>query len=359
MKRITLASLLLGAALSLGGCHEDTPQEQIADKLSRSPKSFLCAVEDHVNSTAPALSVASVLQTVPVLSPVVKNDLPKTIPFTANSAPRKHRANQVNGNILTVYFTTDHSSFNSNDTADLETYLQSLPNGTHLLVEGYADRRGTDEHNALLSQQRAQAVSDYAKRFNPTLETELYSFGEGHPAVEGKGFKTYQANRRVRIIPQKSEGVITTGLSTLKPSDYYLLDRTGSMKDIQWNRVSKWNEVQSYQFPKGASLYTFTTNNVTKGCTGEDLNQLTPDGETPLFVSLYSLLDEMKEGRSVTVLTDGINNVGDVSDKDIIERARAKKITLSFLALVPCDKDRLTYLAKETGGDTYLPIEKE
>jgi len=350
MKKITLATLLLGAALNLGGCHENTPQEQIEEKLSNAPQSFMCEVKNHSNYVAPVLPTV----------PVTKDALPKTIPFTAHKAPKKHRANEVNGNVLTVYFTTDHATFNDNDTADLESYLKVLPDKTHVLVEGYADRRGTDEHNALLSQQRAQAISDYVKKLNPSLETELYSFGEGHPAVEGKGFKAYQANRRVRIIPQNNEGVITTGLNTLRPSDYYLLDRTGSMDEIPWvgggNRQSKWREVQAYNFPQGAKLYTFTSINALDGCNGTDLDRLVPAGQTPLFVSLYSLLEQMEEGKSVTVLTDGMNNVGNVGDAEIIQRAKAKKITLSFLALPPCDKDRLTYLAKETGGDTYLPI---
>ena len=79
--------------------------------------------------------------------------------------------------------------------------------GYAVQVFGHTDYIGTGEYNQLLSEQRAQAVSDYLVEagIDPAIVTAK-GFGETSPLVDGTDDASRGRNRRVEI------GIIDTSL---------------------------------------------------------------------------------------------------------------------------------------------------
>lgn len=361
MKTITLTGLLLSGALAgISGCDCDckkggndcnpptisdvsipsqpvvsTPRPIVPILTPTSPTtSYLCRVKVDGKEAPASVSIIKKVLVAPKLSD-------KLLPL--------HRKNSWEEGILTVYFTTNSWTVYQNDLLDISAYARTISSETNVILEGYADLRGSEEQNLTLGTERAAGVEEVLRRNNSSLKTSSVSYGESKPTTMATDFSSLQVNRRVKIVPNQS--VIARGLDLLV-SDYYLIDQSKSMNGPSETKNSKWKEVQNYSFPSGAIVYTFTTSNRT--C-GGNLSQEYPQGTTPLFSSNYELLEKMEPNKSVTVLTDGCNNEGTVTSADVLRRAKEKNITVSFLALVPCIPGQLEQIARETGGKMYSP----
>lgn len=87
----------------------------------------------------------------------------------------------------------------------LSDILEKYPD-TDVLIEGHTDSTGTEEHNLQLSNQRAQAVSNYLA----TLEVDpsrftIMGYGESQPVATNETDEGRQANRRVEIAIMANE----------------------------------------------------------------------------------------------------------------------------------------------------------
>jgi outer membrane protein OmpA-like peptidoglycan-associated protein len=346
-KKLILLSTLLSLACGEGqplNTPDQKPDSGIASEvvdsgiavapLKESP--YLCAIDEaHPAQTKTHSSVVS--------------SNPQKANFSAASAPRKHRQNELKDGILTIYFLTNGWTMHDNDYQDLRNFLRSLAPDTNLILEGYADLRGSEEFNLELGRKRAGGIEELLRSSPKVGKVEMISYGESKPVNTGKDFTSLQANRRVRLVPDKT--VIARGFDLLS-SDYYLVDQSASMNNPVKEQLSKWQEVQGYRFPKGAEIYAFSTQ--VNPCTG-DLSKTFPRGETPLFTATYDLITRMPAGKSLTVLTDGCNNYGTTSPKEIIDLAKSKGVKVSFIALDSCNRADLENIAGNTGGRTYIP----
>jgi len=82
--------------------------------------------------------------------------------------------------------------------------------GLNLQVEGYTDNVGSDEFNQKLSDQRANAVSDYLiSQGIPQDRVSARGFGKNNPIASNDNAAGRQQNRRVQIVV--SGGAIGTG----------------------------------------------------------------------------------------------------------------------------------------------------
>lgn len=78
--------------------------------------------------------------------------------------------------------------------------LERAPEDTVVLVEGYADRIGSNDYNYALALERAQAVRDYiVKQGVPNNFVFTKSYGELSPIVEDANWKERRLNRRVEV----------------------------------------------------------------------------------------------------------------------------------------------------------------
>jgi outer membrane protein OmpA-like peptidoglycan-associated protein len=281
----------------------------------------------------------------------LKGKLAAKTPINKNPV---HKRNELDGDSLNIYFRNKAWTLYRNDFNDIATYAKnlSLEQVTGLIVEGHADLNGSENLNDFLSEKRANGVKPVLKRNlkSNRIPVQIVAYGESKAKQASPSFAERQADRKVRIVPNKS--VIQRGLDLLV-SDYYLVDQSSSMRESVGNGNSKWQEVQKYQFPSGADVYTFSDKRRT--C-GQNLSTTYPGGGTPLLRSLYDLLGGMEKGKSVTVLTDGIDNRGGVRVHSIVNLANSKNIKVSFigLGLKGEYKNMLNQIAQSTGGGTYL-----
>lgn len=103
---------------------------------------------------------------------------------------------------MLLYFPFDEAVLESQLLPQVEGLVASLKAnpGTHLVINGHADRAGTDTYNLDLSARRA----DYMRNLlieNGIAATRVtyYAFGESDPAIDTPDGVALRANRRVEI----------------------------------------------------------------------------------------------------------------------------------------------------------------
>ena len=93
----------------------------------------------------------------------------------------------------------------------LAMYLQSNPN-EKLIIEGYTDSTGSEEHNQELSQRRAQAVADaLASRGVAASRYSVVGRGESFPVASNSTEAGRQQNRRVEVVFSDQSGRFAEG----------------------------------------------------------------------------------------------------------------------------------------------------
>lgn len=343
-RRENLLTLLLGGVgLALGaGCGNDLMDDDdttnVVPVRTQTPlqsingSNYLCKVEVDTNN----------IPVEPRGLDSVSSDSLLSQQFDPMTPPvSRSLTNILDGDELTVYFgKASHALDQLNDRRDLGKYASRLPNGTKLILEGFASFEGSDSNNLELSRNRAEGVRDFLYSVNPNLgEIVFYARGEEKASIDADP----RLDRKVTLVP--NGGVISRALAQVD-SDVYVIDQSSSMGG------NKWEQVQSHPFPKKSDVYTFTSGQ--RSCDAR-LSQQKPIGGTPLWQSLYDVLELTQAGKSVTLLTDGDNTVGGRSVDDIIGLAQKKNITVHVIGVgVYNSKASLAQIADLTGGTAYL-----
>lgn len=86
------------------------------------------------------------------------------------------------------------------DSAELRNILKDYPD-YKLVVEGYADERGSEEYNLGLGDARAAAAKQYLVQVGiPANQLSVVSYGKDRPVCTEHDEACWQKNRRVHII---------------------------------------------------------------------------------------------------------------------------------------------------------------
>lgn len=100
-----------------------------------------------------------------------------------------------------------HFAFDSSEVADEylpivaahAAYLVENPN-KNIVLEAYADERGSREYNVALSEQRGKTVADLMKLQNVSpSQIQVVGYGEENPVSFGHDELSWEQNRRVEI----------------------------------------------------------------------------------------------------------------------------------------------------------------
>jgi outer membrane protein OmpA-like peptidoglycan-associated protein len=180
MKIQSLIAFVLSAMVMPATAQTSVPSaEQMIQQLSvprtRSLRNLSVeAVVPPAANSAP-LSVPDLAST-----PVVRPSLSLLIQFDFNSARVRPESQQA--------------------LANLSQALQSPElRASNFAVEGHTDAKGGKDYNQKLSQQRAQAVSDFLKA-QGVLEARLAAAGKGSSDLANSADPFAAENRRVRIV---------------------------------------------------------------------------------------------------------------------------------------------------------------
>ena len=82
---------------------------------------------------------------------------------------------------------------------DLATVLKEA-GITAFRIDGHTDSMDTDEHNQVLSENRANSVKSYLASQGVTAEITTHGYGESRPVATNDTAEGRQQNRRVEII---------------------------------------------------------------------------------------------------------------------------------------------------------------
>ena len=122
-----------------------------------------------------------------------------------------------------VLFDTNRARINAEGRPALEAVFnlwKQHPEWDHLVVDGYADRRGSDEFNVWLSRQRAErAIKMLVEMGFPVDKLRVRAFGKQQLHVAGDSEEADRQNRRVEFVIVKKGEASTNEEAPRKPSD--------------------------------------------------------------------------------------------------------------------------------------------
>ena len=218
------------------------------------------------------------------------NDFPQTQTFkdivtSSNSSP--DLKNTCSNKRLSVFFEYDRSNLNTNDRLDLSNFIHANNFAGGFYLEGYASSAGNAVYNQKLSQKRVESVANEIRRtIRRPIRMRAESYGERYSSSQDSG-----SDRKVKIIPIHN----FVELLSLKKTDYYLIDQSGSMQKY-------WKDIQDYKFhSRSVQIYLSTVNYCEDGTL---LSNMESYGGTHIWYSFWNLIDQMRPGSSVTIVSD-------------------------------------------------------
>jgi len=266
-----------------------------------------------------------------------------------------------------IHFDTAKSAIRPEGRKTLDDFVAGHLRGA-ILIEGHCDHRGDDQYNFELGKRRAKATKQYlVKAFKSAgknvPEMVVMSLGE----TKSTGV-SLDADRRALIISGAkgqwaAKRIVTKRALDFSKTGVYLIDASGSMADV-------WDIVKSHKFPKGSMLYSFNECRRVR----EGMPERTGCG-TPLWDSLQTVLLQMNEKGSLTLISDGADTgrsgrsrlgrrkrrhdeLEQTQDlNEAVKLATDKNITINVVYVGEPDEIHSIHmrdLAKGTGGKFYI-----
>ena len=203
---------------------------------------------------------------------------------------------------------------------EVDTFMEIHKNQRNFMVVGYTDGCGDHAYNKELSRKRAREISTYIKTHYAGVSIRMKWVGEA------SGEHTIAA-RRVDVVTTKK--YMVTDVPPKIIGDFYLLDASGSMNGEKW---LKWKKAVSYWRPRGARVFVTTSGHVARG---SHLDHIQPYGGTEIWFAYWSILDKMKPGQKLVIISDFDSEVSlSPHERAMIEqKVRSKGVRVQAVAL--------------------------
>lgn len=235
------------------------------------------------------------------------------------SPGKKERSVEVINKYKTLeIFFNENSHILSSEMRDaIEQYTQQKKN-VDLTFVGYTDECGTYQQNKMLALRRAEAVKAVYININPDADITIKATGEiaaGHNASSRKVHVTEATN--IRFLEPMPKIV----------ADTYLLDTSGSIStsDLELIRRSI-----NYYRPQNSKIYISTTKCVRHMTPFSSISSL---GGTEIWYSYWYILDYMKQGQTLAIISDFDSEVPLTSRERIRINEKATKKGVKVIAI--------------------------
>ena len=210
-----------------------------------------------------------------------------------------------------VFFDENDSRIESSQGYSLNSFIEKYKGAgsVNITLIGYTDGCGSASYNKELAAKRVASVREKIKsEVNAKISIKII----------GEKSSDHNADaRRVDIIVHTKKS-LTTRIEKI-PADVYLIDASGSM----WDGWREWRDVVNASKKPGSRVYL----SIMSGCyNGQRLSSVTPQGGTEIWYSYWTVLDYMKPGETLLIISDFQSNIPLTrSEADIIRRKVEKK----------------------------------
>ncbi len=191
-----------------------------------------------------------------------------------------------------VYFQEDSSEIVGGEMNRLKYFVNSREGKSQITLLAYTDGCGSRDHNLSLAESRARSVRSIIRNIIPSAKIDVKIIGE-------KSQGHLPEARRVDVIVHTSRR-LTTEIEKI-PADFYLIDASGSM----WDGWASWKDVVGASIKPGGKVYL----SIMKGCrNGQSMSSISPQGGTEIWYSYWRVLDFMKSGQTLLIVSDFDSN---------------------------------------------------
>ncbi len=162
----------------------------------------------------------------------------------------------------------------------------------NITIIGYTDGCGGSLYNRNLATARARQARDYILSQISQARISIRIVGE---ATRG-----HDPNARKVDIIFHTSSTIVTSIERI-PADVYLLDASGSMSD----KMNLWTRIINASFKPGSRIYL----SIMSGCrNGQIIDNVSPQGGTEIWYSYWKVLDYMRPGETLLIVSDFDSN---------------------------------------------------
>ena len=253
-------------------------------------------------------------------------------------------ANSLSDWQLTIFFRTNSDTLYQNDFKDIENFLKNVDKNTEILLEWYSDSRWNEQDNSKLSEKRILQIRKLLKT-KGYKKIKLINYWENNTTNQAESTRWLTLAEKLKLRKDRKVDIkiktnaIESWLNKF-PADKYLIDFSGSMK---WSKEQK---VKEYEFKEWSEVYWFNDEMNQDNCTIDLENQISNWG-TPLWDSLYTIINKSEKNKIITILTDWEDTNSNKNINEIINLANSKWITLNFISIWNFDED-LKKISKKT-----------
>lgn len=232
--------------------------------------------------------------------------------------PAPQHSENITKEQTSVFYEEDRFFLHYDLRKRIRDFLQEHPSQTRFVITGWTDGCGEHDYNKLLSKRRADEVARYVLSLRKGALVELRWVGEA------TGKHTIRARRVDVAVLKKAQQTITPPKIIY---DYYLIDGSGSMSGPKWN---KWTNAIAYWRKPTSKVYVSSSGYIPAWSI---LQNIGPYGSTEIWLSLWSVLDEMSAGQTLVVISDFNSNVP-LSGRErerINQKASQKKVRIRYI----------------------------
>jgi len=196
---------------------------------------------------------------------------------------------EIEERTMSVFFEEDKYSLSKDQLYRISQFFAQFRGGTNSAsIIGYTDGCGSYEYNKDLSAQRAEEVFSIASNFLNENTIGRISGGE-------KSNGHLDEARRVDVVVHTQRRV-TTAIEKI-PADFYLIDASGSM----WDGYEDWNDVVNASVKPNSKVFL----SIIDGCrNGKYMADVRPHGGTEIWWSYWNIIDRMKPGQTLLIVSD-------------------------------------------------------
>lgn len=245
----------------------------------------------------------------------VKDCLCRVLPPLASSRPDAVKVKRR----YSIYFEEGGYTPSPESLGKLSDFLGKHEKTSAVTIASYTDDCGGHSYNVDLARKRAaqiqKVISERGFR-SPARTTFRAEASFGHDP----------ASRRVDVIVH-TRSRLTTTIDKVQ-ADVYLIDASGSM----WKGWKEWSEIVSVSFKPGARVYLSKTISCQAG---SRMDSVSPGGGTEIWYSYWKVLDFMKPGETLAVISDFQSDIPLTRrEASVIEqKVSAKKVKVIAISL--------------------------